>query len=187
MTRPISNRPFRYKDTASITTHPRVFGHRGAVAAEHYLASMAGIDILKQGGTAIDAAIAATLVEGVVNAHMHTIGGELPILACSPDHPEIVCINGNMVAPEAATPEAFLERGLDKIPPSGILAAGVPGAMGALLEASRRYGKLRFADVCAPALDLARNGFAAHAGLLRRHGFGVADLRQSVLKGGTAS
>src|SRR6266849_5236470 len=76
MTRPISNRPFRYKDTASITTHPRVFGHRGAVAAEHYLASMAGIDILKQGGTAIDAAIAATLVEGVVNAHMHTIGGE---------------------------------------------------------------------------------------------------------------
>jgi gamma-glutamyltranspeptidase/glutathione hydrolase len=182
MTRPISNRPFRYKDTAPITTHPRVFGHRGAVAAEHYLASMAGIDVLKQGGTAIDAAIAATLVEGVVNAHMHTIGGELPILACSPDRPEVVCINGNMVAPEAATPEAFLERGFDKIPPSGILAAGVPGAMGALLEASRRYGKLRFADVCAPALDLARNGFAAHAGLLRQHGFGVTDLRQSFLK-----
>jgi gamma-glutamyltranspeptidase / glutathione hydrolase len=182
MTRPTSNRPFRYKDTTSITTHPRVFGHRGAVAAEHYLASMAGIDILKQGGTAIDAAIAATLVEGVVNAHMHTIGGELPALVCSPDRPEVVCINGNMVAPEAATPQAFLERGLEKIPPSGILAAGVPGAMGALLEASRRYGKLRFADVCAPALDLARNGFAAHAGLLRQHGYGLTDLRQSFLK-----
>jgi gamma-glutamyltranspeptidase / glutathione hydrolase len=182
MTRPISNRPFRYKETASTTTHPRVFGHRGAVASEHYLASMAGIDILKQGGTAFDAAIAATLVEGVVNAHMHTIGGELPILACSPDRPDVVCINGNMVAPEAATPQAFLERGLEKIPPSGILAAGVPGAMGALLEASRRYGKLRFADVCEPALDLARNGFAAHAGLLRQHGFGVTDLKESFLK-----
>jgi gamma-glutamyltranspeptidase / glutathione hydrolase len=182
MTRPVSNRPFRHKSTAAITTHPRIFGHRGAVASEHYLASMAGIDILKQGGTAIDAAIAATLVEGVVNAHMHTIGGELPILASSPERTEIVCINGNMVAPEAATPRTFTERGLERIPPSGILAAGVPGAMGAILEAARRYGRLRFADLCAPALDLARNGFAAHAGLLRQHSFGVSDLRQVFLR-----
>jgi len=176
MNRLTSNRPFRLKDTSSVTTHPRVFGHRGAVASEHYLASMAGIDILKQGGTAIDAAIAATLVEGVVNPHMHTIGGELPILVSSPDSAEVVCINGNMVAPEAATPQAFIHRGFEKIPPSGVFAAGVPGAMGALLEASKRYGRLSFAEVSAPAADLARNGFAAHAGLLRQHSYGVADL-----------
>ncbi|MEP9368856.1 gamma-glutamyltransferase family protein [Xanthobacter sp. VNH20] len=171
-----SNRSFRLKETASITTHPRVFGHRGAVASEHYLASMAGIDMLKQGGTAIDAAIAATLVEGVVNPHMHTIGGELPILVSSPDHPQVVCINGNMVAPEAATPEAYLDLGFEKIPPAGVFAAGVPGAMGAILEALKRYGRLSFADVCAPAMDLARNGFAMHAGLQRQYNFGVSDL-----------
>lgn len=171
-----SNRAFRLKETASITTHPRVFGHRGAVASEHYLASMAGIDILKMGGTAIDAAIAATLVEGVVNMHMHSIGGEMPILVSSPDHPEVVCINGNMVAPAAATPQAFKDLGFEKIPPSGVFAAGVPGCMGALLEALKRYGRLAFSDVVGPALDLARNGFAAHAGLLRQHSFGVADL-----------
>ncbi len=176
MNRLASNRPFRLKDTSSVTTFPRVFGHRGAVASEHYLASMAGIDILKQGGTAIDAAIAATLVEGVVNPHMHTIGGELPILVSSPDSPDVVCINGNMVAPEAATPEAFIQRGFEKIPPSGVFAAGVPGAMGALLEASKRYGRLSFAEVSAPAADLASNGFAAHSGLLRQHSYGVTDL-----------
>jgi gamma-glutamyltranspeptidase / glutathione hydrolase len=181
MARPVSNRPFRHKSTAATTTHPRVFGHRGAVASEHYLASMAGIDILKQGGTAVDAAIAATLVEGVVNAHMHTIGGELPILISAPDQADVVCINGNMVAPEAAKPQAFIERGLEKIPPSGILAAGVPGAMGAALEAARRHGRLRFGDLCAPALDLARNGFAAYVGLLRQHSYGVADLQQTFL------
>jgi gamma-glutamyltranspeptidase/glutathione hydrolase len=170
-----SDRAFRLKDTAGTTVYPRVFGHRGAVATEHYLASMAGIDMLKNGGTAIDAAVAATLVEGVVNPHMHTIGGELPILIAAPNESGVVCINGNMVAPEKATPEAFLERGLEKIPPTGVFAAGVPGAMGALLEALKRYGRLSFADVCAPAQDLARNGFAAHAGLIGQHGFGIAD------------
>ena len=61
-----------------------MFGRRGAVAAEHYSATLAGIEILRQGGNAVDAACAATLVEGVVNPQMHTIGGELPILISAP-------------------------------------------------------------------------------------------------------
>ncbi|WP_191970131.1 gamma-glutamyltransferase family protein [Methylobacterium planeticum] len=170
-----STRSFRAKPTETVTFHPRIFGRRGAVAAEHYLAPMAGIEILKQGGNAIDAAVAASLVEGVVNPQMHTIGGEIPILIAAPDEREVVCINGNTVAPAAATPEAFRRRGFDKIPPEGALAAGVPGAPGALLEALRRYGRLSFADVSAPAFDLARNGFPVHSGLLRQHKFGILD------------
>ena len=170
-----STRSFRAKPTETVTFHPRIFGRRGAVAAEHYLAPMAGIEILKQGGNAIDAAVAASLVEGVVNPQMHTIGGEIPILISAPGETEVVCINGNTVAPAAATPEAFLRRGLDMVPPEGALAAGVPGAPGALLEALRRYGRLSFADVSAPALDLARNGFPVHSGLLRQHKFGILD------------
>ena len=168
-----SNRGFRLTPTDDTPFHPRLFGRRGAVAAEHYLAASAGIDIMKQGGNAIDAAVAAVLVEGVVNPQMHTIGGELPILIAVPGSTDIVCINGNMVAPERATPEAFLSRGCSKIPGDGIFAAGVPGAMGALLTALMRFGRLRFADVVAPALDLAREGFPVHAGLLRQHGFGI--------------
>lgn len=175
MVREESNRPFRVKPTDGVTFYPRVFGRRGAVASEHYLASMAGIEMMKQGGTAIDAAVAATLVEGVVNPHMHTIGGELPILVSAPEEGGVVCINGNMVAPEAATPEAFFERGFEKIPPTGVFAAGVPGAMGSLLEALGRFGRLSFADVSAPAMDLARNGFPVHSGLLRQHKFGILD------------
>ncbi len=175
MNRQVSNRPFRVKPTDNGTFYPRVFGRRAAVASEHYLASLASIETLTRGGNAIDAAVAATLVEGVVNPHMHTIGGELPILIAVPDNPQVVCINGNMVAPEAATPQAFLDRGFEKIPPSGIFAAGVPGAMGAILEALARFGRLSFADVSAPALELARNGYPVHSGLLRQHKFGILD------------
>ena len=169
-----STRGFRLTATDDTPFQPRIFGRRGAVAAEHYLAPMAGIDMLKAGGNAVDAAVAATLVEGVVNPQMHTIGGEIPILIQAPGEAEPVCINGNMVAPERATPEAFRALGHDAIPASGVLAAGVPGAMGALLAAARRYGRLSFADLVAPALDLARHGFPVHAGLLRQHGFGIA-------------
>ncbi|HKH96519.1 MAG TPA: gamma-glutamyltransferase, partial [Beijerinckiaceae bacterium] len=109
-----SSRGFRLTPTDDTPFHPRLFGRRGAVAAEHYLAASAGIDIMKQGGNAIDAAVAAVLVEGVVNPQMHTIGGELPILIAVPGSTDIVCINGNMVAPERATPEAFLSRGFSK-------------------------------------------------------------------------
>jgi gamma-glutamyltranspeptidase/glutathione hydrolase len=168
-----STRGFRLTSTDDTPFHPRIFGRRGAVAAEHYLAPMAGIDALKAGGNAIDAAIAATLVEGVVNPQMHTIGGEIPILIQAPGDTAPICINGNMVAPERATPEAFKELGYDKIPPAGVLAAGVPGAMGALLAASKRYGRMSFADVVASALDLAKDGFPVHSGILRQHGFGI--------------
>ena len=174
MIKNLSTRGFRLTPTDDTPFQPRMFGRRGAVAAEHYLAPMAGIDILKAGGNAVDAAIAATLVEGVVNPQMHTIGGEIPMLIHAPGEREPLCINGNMVAPEAATPAAFRERGYDKIPPDGVLAAGVPGAMGSLLTAAIRYGRLSFADLVAPARDLAANGFPVHAGLLRQHSFGLA-------------
>src|ERR1700690_1792009 len=122
-----STRTYRAKQTDQVTIYPRIFGRRGAVAAEHYSATLAGIEILRMGGNAVDAACAATLVEGVVNQHMHSIGGELPILISAPDVGGVVCINGNMVAPGKATPQAFRDLGYSEIPSEGVLAAGVPG------------------------------------------------------------
>ena len=170
-----STRSWRSKPTDKVSFYPRMFGRRGAVAAEHYSAALAGIDILRQGGNAVDAACAAALVEGVVNPHMHTIGGELPILVSAPGSGKVVCINGNMMAPGKATPQAFRDLGHDAIPGEGVLAAGVPGALGAIVEALSRFGRLRFEDVSARAIDLARNGFPAHSGLIRMHKSGIAD------------
>ncbi len=170
-----STRTFRSRPTDSGTFYPRVFGRQGAVAAEHYSATLAGIEILRLGGNAVDAACAATLVEGVVNPHMHTIGGELPALVSVPGSGAVTCINGNMMAPGAATPQAFRSLGHTEIPSEGVLAAGVPGALGAIVAALSRFGRLRFEDVSARAIDLARNGFPAHAGLLRQHKSGIAE------------
>ena len=170
-----STRAFRAKPTEGVSFLPRMFGRRGVVAAEHYSAALAGIEILRQGGNAVDAACAATLVEGVVNPQMHTIGGELPILICPPDGSAVVCINGNMAAPGRATPEAYKALGHNTIPSEGVLAAGVPGALGAIVEALSRFGRLRFEEIAAPAIDLAQNGFPAHSGLIRQHKSGITD------------
>ena len=150
-----------------------MFGRRGAVAAEHYSATLAGIEILRMGGNAVDAACAATLVEGVVNQQMHSIGGELPILISAPNTGEVVCINGNMAAPGKATPQAFRDLGYSEIPSQGILAAGVPGAFGAIIEALSRFGRLRLEDVSARAIELAKFGFPAHSGTIRQHKSGI--------------
>ena len=111
-----------------------------------------------------------------MNPQMHTIGGECPILIHAAGSNEVVCINGNMVAPAAATPDAFRARGFATIPPEGILPAGVPGAFGALVEAAIRFGRLPLAELIAPALALAAEGFPVHAGLLRQHGYGIEAL-----------
>src|SRR5579863_6092157 len=111
-----STRPFRLAPTGHVTFYPRIFGRRGAVAAEHYSAALAGIEILRMGGNAVDAACAATLVEGVVNQQMHSIGGELPILISAPNTGDVVCINGNMTAPGRANPQAFRDLGHGEIP-----------------------------------------------------------------------
>lgn len=169
-----STRSFRLKPTNTNSFYPRIFGRRGAVAAEHYSAALAGIEILKAGGNAVDAACAAALVEGVVNPQMHTIGGEMPMLISAPGQ-KVVCINGNMMAPGRATPQAFRDLGHEEIPAEGVLAAGVSGALGAVVEALIRFGSMRFQDIAAPAIDLARNGFPAHAGLIRQHKSGITD------------
>ena len=169
-----STRAFRAAPTDGVTFYPRVFGSRGAVAAEHYSAALAGIEILRMGGNAIDAACTAALVEGVVNPHMHTIGGELPILIATPDG-TVTCINGNMAAPGKATPQAFRDLGHDAIPAEGVLSGGVPGVLGAIVEALSRFGRLSFEQVSDRAIELARDGFPAHSGLPRQHKSGITE------------
>jgi gamma-glutamyltranspeptidase len=115
--------------------HPRLFGTNGAVTSEHHLAANAGADILKAGGNAVDAVVAAALVEGVVNPHQHTIGGECPMIIQMADEKQPVVVNGNTMAPENATVSNYRARGYSDVPDTGILAAGVPAAVGAYTTA----------------------------------------------------
>src|SRR5271166_2647564 len=147
------------------TIYPLIMGRRVMLATEHYLSAAAGARIFARGGNAIDAAVAATFVEGVVNPHMHTIGGEAPMLIYSASADRVVAINGNMMAPERATIAHFRALGIELIPGAGLLAAGVPAAFDALVIALRDFGTRPLAEVLEPALELADEGFPMHVGL----------------------
>jgi gamma-glutamyltranspeptidase/glutathione hydrolase len=147
------------------TLYPLVMGREAVVSTQHYLSAAAGARILARGGNAIDAAVAATLVEGIVNPHMHTIGGEAPLLIYSAEVGRVLAINGNMTAPARATIAEYRSRGIELIPAHGLIAAGVPAALDALVTALAEFGTQSFAEVAEPALALAEDGFPMHEGL----------------------
>src|SRR5438270_4000113 len=138
---------------------------RGMVVSEHYLSAEAGLRILHGGGNAFDAAIAATLAEGVLNPHMHTFGGELSALGYVAAEQRVFAVNGDTVAPRAATIEWFAARNIALIPMAGVLAAGPPAIPHALLTVLDRFGTRSFAEVVTPALELAEDGFPLHPAL----------------------
>ncbi len=148
-----------------MTQRPTLLCARGMVVAEHYLAAEAGLRILHRGGNAFDAAVAATLVEGVVNPHMHTFGGELSALLYTAHDRRVLAVNGNTKAPRAATIDWFRAHDLTLIPMAGVLAAGPPAAPHALLSVLARAGTMSFAHVVEPALELADGGFPMHPAL----------------------
>jgi len=176
----VSTRAFRSAPTEATPYVTRSFGRRGAVASESTLATQAGADVMKDGGNAVDAAVAATFVETVTNPQMGTVGGECPALIRMAGAPGVTALNGNMAAPGSATAEAYKALGHQDVPESGILAAGVPATCGALLTALMRFGRRPLEAVLAPARDLCRDGFPAHAGLVRQEKFGLAALASQI-------
>lgn len=147
------------------TCYPLVMGREAMIATEHYLSAAAGARLFARGGNAIDAAVAAVFVEGAVNPHMHTIGGEAPMLVYSSAADRVVSLNGNMTAPARATIEHYRELGLSLVPHHGLLAAGVPAALDSLVTALAEFGTKSLADVLEPVLAIAEEGFPIHVGL----------------------
>ncbi|WP_231505207.1 gamma-glutamyltransferase family protein [Cellulomonas sp. URHE0023] len=129
------------------------------VASTHWLASGVGMRMLESGGNAFDAAVAAGFTLTVVEPHMNGLGGDAPLLGhrASDGHTFVIC--GQGTAPALATIDSFHDLGLDLVPGTGHLAAVVPGAFGAWLDLLARYGTLPLADVLAPAIGYARDGY----------------------------
>ncbi len=178
----MSTRAFGSDDAASNPFIPQLWGTHGAVTAEHYLSAQAGADVIKAGGNAVDGAVAAVLVECLVNPNMVSLGGECPMLIWSPKLGRVISINGNTAAPGLATPEVFANRGLLHVPDESILSAGVPATLHALVTALREHGTWTFADLAAPAQRLAREGFPVHKGLVRQPRYGLRDLAEKFRK-----
>ena len=159
---------------APFTTRPELSGTFGAVSSTHWLATQTGMAMLDKGGNAFDAAVAAGLVLQVVEPHMNGMGGDA-VMICHPadgSGPQVLC--GQGVAPARATVEHYRREGLSIIPGTGLLAAVVPGAFDAWMLMLRDHGTMTLAEVMAPAIGYARDGYPIVEGAVS----GIASVAQ---------
>src|SRR5687767_12127801 len=126
------------------TGRPATLAPRGMVASPHSLASAAGADVLRAGGSAIDAAIAASAALCVLYPHMTSVGGDAFWLVYDRAARRVRYLDGGGRAARTADVGWFQQRGLDAVPPRGVLPATltVPGAVASWCEAHAAYGRL---------------------------------------------
>ena len=142
-----------------------VYASHGMVACAHYLATQAGLRVLMQGGSAVDAAIAANLTMTVVYPSTCSAGGDLFMLIWDAKTRRLYALNGSGRAPQGMTPQLFASKGMQRIPERGPLTINVPGAIDGWFEALQRFGKLPVEQVFAPAIDYAEDGYTVTAKL----------------------
>ncbi len=143
------------------TLRSPVMGLRGAVATSQPLAANAGLDILKKGGNAVDAAVATAAVLSVVEPHSTSIGGDAFIMIYLAEEDRLVGLNASGRAPYAMTLDALNEKleqhDMDRI--RGIYSVSVPGAVDGWFQVLEKYGTMTMAEVLEPAIHYAEHGF----------------------------
>jgi len=143
------------------TTHRGiVYAKKGGAASSQPLAVTAALKILEAGGTFIDAGIALSAVLAVIEPGASGLGGDTFMVTHHAGKKENLAFNGSGEAPHGADRSAFG----DAIPEHGYKAATVPGVISGWYAAHERYGKLSMAEILAPAIDYAENGFPANEG-----------------------
>jgi gamma-glutamyltranspeptidase/glutathione hydrolase len=131
----------------------------GIVAAESPLAAQAGAIILSEGGTAVDAAVAANAVMGVVAPMMNGLGGDLFALVYDAREAKYYGLNASGWAPRGLTVEHLKRKGFQSMPRRGIDTVTVPGVVDGWTKLLQRFGKKTLAEVLAPAIHYAEQGF----------------------------
>lgn len=140
-------------------TRSEVIGQHGMVATSHPLATQIGLDILKQGGTAVDAAIAANAALGLMEPTGCGVGGDLFAIVWDAKTGKLYGLNASGRSPKALTMEYFRQQKMDKIPSFGPLPVSVPGCVDGWFELHNRFGKLSMEQLLSPAISYAENGF----------------------------
>jgi len=135
-----------------------VRGTNAAAATSHPLATLAAVDVLREGGNAIDAAVTAAAVLAVVEPHSTGIGGDVFCLYAPAGGGEVIALNGSGRAPSAAAAGALRDAGLGAIPFTSPHAVTVPGAVRAWERLLADHGRLDLDRVLAPAIAYAIEG-----------------------------
>jgi len=144
---------------ANFATRSEVISQNGMVATSHPLATQIGIDILKQGGNAIDAAIAANAALGLMEPTGSGIGGDLFAIIWSAKDKKLYGLNASGRSPENLNLQYFKEKNMTKIPSFGPLPVSVPGCVDGWFEMHTKFGTLNMEEILKPAISYARDGF----------------------------
>ena len=147
----VTGRPF--------ATRSQVIAQNGIAATSHPLATQIALDILKQGGNAVDAAIAANAALGLMEPVSCGIGGDLFAILWVDKEQKLYGLNASGRSPYALTLEEFKRRNVKEIPQVGPLPVSVPGAVDGWFELHEKFGKLPMERILEPAIHYAREGF----------------------------
>ena len=143
----------------SFATRSEVLAQNGMVATSHPLATQIGLDILKNGGNAIDAAIATNAALGLMEPTGCGIGGDLFAIIWDGKTKKLYGLNASGRSPKKLTLDYFEKQGLEKIPSHGPLPLSVPGALDGWFELHEKFGSMPMSEILAPAIHYAQNGF----------------------------
>lgn len=140
-------------------TRSEVIAQNGMAATSQPLATQVALDVLKKGGSAIDAAIAANATLGLMEPTGCGIGGDLFAIVWDAETKQLHGLNASGRSPKALTLDYFTDKGMTKIPSHGPLPVSVPGAVDGWFELHKKFGKLPMEEVLAPAIAYAESGF----------------------------
>jgi gamma-glutamyltranspeptidase / glutathione hydrolase len=143
----------------TFATRSEVIAQNGMACTSQPLATQVALDILKSGGNAIDAAIAANAALGLMEPTGNGIGGDLFAIVWDAKTQKLYGLNASGRSPYELTPDYFRENGYEKIPSHGPLSVSVPGCVDGWFELHKKFGKLSMNEILTPAIDYARNGF----------------------------
>jgi len=143
-------------------TRSAVIAPQAMAATSHPLATQVALDIMRRGGNAVDAAIAANAALGLMEPTGNGIGGDLFAIVWDAKSGRLHGLNASGRSPRGLTLEWFRENGHESIPPYGPLPVSVPGAVDGWFELHGRFGRLPMADILQPTIDYARNGHPVH-------------------------
>lgn len=143
----------------NFATRSEVIARNGMVATSHPLATQIGLDILKQGGNAVDAAIAANAALGLMEPTGCGVGGDLFAIVWDAETQKLYGLNASGRSPVSLKLEYFHKHNLNSIPPYGPLPVTVPGCVDGWFELHNKFGKIKMEEILAPAISYAEKGF----------------------------
>ena len=146
-------------NSKSFATRSEVIAQNGMVATSHPLATQIGLQVLKDGGNAVDAAIAANAALGLMEPTGSGIGGDLFAIVWSAKDKKLYGLNASGRSPEKLNLEFFKDKGMTSIPAYGPLPVSVPGCVDGWFELNKKFGSMEMEEILQPAIDYARNGF----------------------------